>query len=395
MAFGIDPTLEVPEELYLQILYRVLMREYMRRQKLEHVNTIDDAARLLGESKKIIVITGAGISTSLGIPDFRSKGTGFYDKIRSMGFEGGEDVFDIEMFDQDPSVFYSLAGDILPDQKRFTPTHAFLRLLQDQDRLQTNYTQNIDNLEALAGVSKDKLIQCHGSFATATCRLCKHQVPGEDIFPQIRAGQVAQCEQCIRRLTAKETPGEPQPHGKSAKPRRPDFDDLSSDDEDDDLPGPGIMKPDITFFGEQLPSLFFDRFSDVDAAATDLVVVIGTSLKVAPVSDMCNHISGEVPQIYISREPVEHHHFDVQLLGDCDAVVWELCRRAGWSLEHEMVPRGMEVDVEPVEGYASRWKVVQKGRGDDEGDGRGGGDDGDGVGKDPAGADDVGTSKDG
>ena len=202
----LDPGLNFDSESYLRVLSLAIVRAYQKRQKLPQYNTIDDAAELLRQSKNIMVITGAGISTSLGIPDFRSKGTGFYDKLRDMGYEGGEDVFDIFNFDDNPSIFYSLAGEILPDQQRYTPTHAFIKLLQDKGKLQTNYTQNIDNLEEvgderyhlctlhttladilllqLAGVDRSKLIQCHGSFATASCRKCKFQVPGHEIFDQ-------------------------------------------------------------------------------------------------------------------------------------------------------------------------------------------------------------------
>lgn len=173
-----------------------------KRAKLEHVNTIDDAASLLKTRSKILVITGAGISTSLGIPDFRSKDTGFYAKLKEMGMAEPEEVFDIFNFDYDPQTFYSLAGDILPAGKAYTPTHAFIRALQDQHRLQTNYTQNIDNLEGLAGITPDRLIQCHGSFATASCRKCKHQVPGDTIFASIRAKTVATCGECERKIAA-------------------------------------------------------------------------------------------------------------------------------------------------------------------------------------------------
>lgn len=60
-------------------------------------------------------------------------------------------------------------------------------------------------------------------------------------------------------------------------------------------------------------------------------------MKVAPVSEIPQHLSREVPHIYISRDPCKHIEFDVTLLGDCDAVVTELCRRTGWDLKHEMI----------------------------------------------------------
>lgn len=157
IAFGIKPTLPVNDETFLRLLGHAVTRAFYKRKKLTQYNTVDDAARLIKESHKIIVITGAGISTSLGIPDFRSKGTGFYDKVAARGYSEPQDVFDIYEFDRDPTLFYDLAGDILPDQKLgVTPTHAFIKLLQDKGQLRRNYTQNIDDLESLAGISRDK-----------------------------------------------------------------------------------------------------------------------------------------------------------------------------------------------------------------------------------------------
>lgn len=356
-VFGIDPGVGIDSAWYVRVLCLAILRAYHKRQKLMQYNTIDDAANLLRESKNIMVITGAGISTSLGIPDFRSRGTGFYDKIRALGFESGEDVFDIHMFDEDPSIFYSLAGDILPDQQRYTPTHAFIKLLQDKGKLQTNYTQNIDNLEELAGIDRARLIQCHGSFATASCRKCKVQVSGQAIFADIRAKRVALCKTCLQNPPAPR----PQKKRKHSKPRKNGWED-SDDDESSsstayDIPQPGVMKPDITFFGEQLPDTFFNRFTDHDSPTVDLCLVIGTSLKVAPVSEMANHLPQNIPHIFISREPIEHVNFDIQLLGDCDYVVYELCRRAGWELRHEMIPEEFRVKVRPVEEFSYRWQV--------------------------------------
>jgi NAD+-dependent protein deacetylase SIR2 len=61
-------------------------------------------------------------------------------------------------------------------------------------------------------------------------------------------------------------------------------------------------KPDITFFGESLPDVFYDSLNDIDRPLVDLVIVIGTSMKVAPVSEIPHHIAHSVPSIYISRD---------------------------------------------------------------------------------------------
>ncbi|KFX98997.1 hypothetical protein O988_04092 [Pseudogymnoascus sp. VKM F-3808] len=371
-AFGIKPPgfLEgAPDMAYYSLLSMALSRELSKRSKLPTYNTIEDVVKLLDKCNNIIVLTGAGISTSLGIPDFRSKDVGLYAKLEHLGLSDPQEVFDIALFREDPSIFYSVARDILPTTSRFTPTHAFIKLLQDKGKLLTNYSQNIDNIEGVAGVKPEKLIQCHGSFATASCVKCKAQVAGETIFPDIRAGLIPRCKRCVQFLRAAAAPAamkrKRSANGSEPKKRKKaEYEDSSSSggeggDDEYDVPEAGVMKPDITFFGEALPDTFHDRLTKHDKDVVDLVIVIGTSLKVAPVSEVVPFLPAHIPQIYISREPVKHVNFDVDMLGDCDVVVAELCRRAGWELDHEMIPKGQKVDVQLVEEFESRWKMVE------------------------------------
>ncbi|KAF2255607.1 SIR2-domain-containing protein [Trematosphaeria pertusa] len=359
-AFGVRiPTFMADsrdEDLY-QLLGLAVCRELNKRLRLPQYKTIDDAAKLLQERKNIMVITGAGISTSLGIPDFRSKNTGFYSKLLDMGYSEPEQVFDIQNFDEDPATFYKLAGDIIPDLEKWTPTHQFIRLLQDKEKLLTNYTQNIDNVESHAGIRREKLIQCHGSWATATCRKCKYQVPGESIFDAVRSHKPAECPRCVQEIASQKPGMKRKRSSNGSKKRRGPGDDDSDSDGAYDIPQPGIMKPDITFFGEALPSDFFNRMKDHDREKVDLVIVMGTSMKVAPVSEVPNFLPRDVPQIYISRDPIHHINFDINLLGDCDAVVAELARRAGWDLKHKMIPEGQEVDVFPIDEVEHKYGV--------------------------------------
>ena len=367
-AFGIRPPpfLDgLPDHTYYPVLELAICRELSKREKLLQYNTIDDAVTLLKSSRNIIILTGAGISTSLGIPDFRSKDTGLYSQLEHLGLSDPQEVFDIHLFREDPSIFYSVAKDILPSGKKFSPTHAFIRLLQDKNKLLTNFTQNIDNLEGHAGISSSNLIQCHGSFATATCIECRHHVSGDVIYHDLKSGLIPRCDACLRRIRASHnsTPTGskrkrclPNSNLTTKKKRRSHSFSDSDSDEDDNIPIAGVMKPDITFFGEDLPSAFHKRLLDHDRDKVDLVLVIGTSLKVAPVSEVVGVLPKEVPQIYINRDPCGHVDFDVDLLGECDVVVKELCRRAGWDLKHEMLTE-KEVCVEGVEGWASRWHV--------------------------------------
>jgi NAD-dependent histone deacetylase SIR2 len=364
-AFGLQPPVVYEgesDELYYPFLSYAIQREISKRRKLPHINTVDDAVQLLKRSKNVIVLTGAGISTSLGIPDFRSKGTGLYSKLEHLGLNDPQEVFNIEVFREDPTIFYSIAKDIIPSHDRYTPTHAFIRLLQDKGKLLTNYTQNIDNLEQIAGIQEDKLIQCHGSFATASCTKCGHKVPGEVIFPDMRTGRIPRCKRCISLLRGQGASMKRKRSNNSAsssKKKRADYEDSSHSEDNAEPEEAGIMKPDIIFFGEALPDGFGDRLEHHDRDKVDLCIVIGTSLKVAPVSEVVRFLPPDCPQIYISREPVKHCEFDVDLLGDCDIVVSELCRRAGWNLDHEMIPEDQKVGVALEEGFESRWKFLE------------------------------------
>jgi NAD-dependent histone deacetylase SIR2 len=143
-------------------------------------------------------------------------------------------------------------------------------------------------------------------------------------------------------------------NGQDKKRQRFDNDSDSEEEEDYDIPEAGVMKPDITFFGEQLPDKFSERLISHDKDLVDLVIVIGTSLKVAPVSEVVPFLPSTIPQMYISREAVSHVNFDIDLLGDCDIVVAELCRRAGWDLNHDMVPVDQKAEIKLQDGFTSR-----------------------------------------
>jgi NAD-dependent histone deacetylase SIR2 len=226
-------------------------------------------------------------------------------------------VFNIELFNDDPSIFYSIAKDILPMSQKFSPTHAFAALLQQKGKLLTQYTQNIDNLEICAGIDPSKLIQCHGSFASATCVKCHYKVPGEEIFPELRRGVVAKCNNCLKLLTESSAAEKKRKRAKDAEDRRkkrkhsknPETwtkrrkhsEDSSTDEEENNFREAGVMKPDITFFGEQLPGAFHSRLVEQDRYKCDLLICIGTSLKVAPVSEIIGFLPPNVPQIYISK----------------------------------------------------------------------------------------------
>lgn len=129
----------------------------------------------------------------------------------------------------------------------------FIRFLEKQNKLLRNYTQNIDTLEQQAGI--ERIIQCHGSFATASCFRCSHRVASTEIEKDILEQRIPLCTKCV------------QPHES--------FETMTSPK--------AIMKPDIVFFGEGMPDEFH-RSMAMDKEDCDLIIVIGSSLKVRPVA---------------------------------------------------------------------------------------------------------------
>eukprot|EP00493_Phyllostaurus_siculus_P027044 UN27390 len=98
--------------------------------------------------KNIVVLAGAGMSVSAGIPDFRTPGTGLYDNLQKYNLPTPEAVFSIDFFRTNPQPFCDLAKELWPGSLKPTVSHFFIKLLHDKGLLRRIYTQNIDGLEA-------------------------------------------------------------------------------------------------------------------------------------------------------------------------------------------------------------------------------------------------------
>ena len=192
------------------------------------LDAIDDA-------RTVAFFTGAGVSTLCGIPDFRGPNGIYRDPDAAR-------MFDIDLFDEDPSFFYSKADTLVygNDETKPGPVHEALVALQRAGKCAGVITQNIDGLHERAGSSP--VFAVHGSAALHHCRRCGD----EKTFDEIRAirggvpGAVPRCAKCG-----------------------------------------GVYKPDITFFGEMLPEEAFDGAIRL-ASRADLIVVLGSSLTVHP-----------------------------------------------------------------------------------------------------------------
>lgn len=147
-----------------------------QKKKLSIVSLdFDGVVDYIREKKcsRIIVMAGAGISTSAGIPDFRSPNSGIFAKMKKYKLPSPECVFEINYFMRNPKPFFELGAEIFTNKKyKPTPTHNFIKLLDDKGLLLRLYSQNIDGLEAECGLSDERVIACHGSFAQSHCMAC-------------------------------------------------------------------------------------------------------------------------------------------------------------------------------------------------------------------------------
>jgi NAD-dependent histone deacetylase SIR2 len=175
------------------------------------------------------------------------------------------------------------------------------------------FTQNIDCLEREAGVPGDMIIEAHGSFATQRCIDCKTSFPDDLMRTAVLTNTVPHCL---------------------------------------DTTCNGLVKPDIVFFGEQLPASFFEaRDLPIDA---DLAIVMGTSLSVHPFASLPGFCKDRTPRLLINSEQVGDmgsRADDVLMLEDCDSGVRKLAEACGWleELEALWAETARPEDPEPEE----------------------------------------------
>lgn len=261
-----------------------------------------------GKCKKVVFMLGAGLSTSAGIPDFRSPKTGLYANLARLNLPYPEAVFEINYFQKNPVPFYTLAQELYPGKFRPTISHSFLKLIADRNILHTCYTQNIDTLERRAKVPADKIIEAHGSFAAQRCVKCKTPYDDGLMREKVKRCEVPRCGS-----------------GKCG----------------------GLVKPDIVFFGEALPGEFMEALPTMQEA--DLLIIIGTSLTVHPFASIAELVTNSCPRVLINLDRVGsigRRPNDLVLLGQCDEIVRDICREAGWLKQLETLWESTKYSVE-------------------------------------------------
>jgi len=267
-----------------------------------------------GRARNVVVMAGAGISTSAGIPDFRTPGTGLYHNLQKYNLPHPSAVFDIRYFEKNPAPFFLLAKELYPDNFVPTPSHFFIKLLQEKGLLLRHYTQNVDTLERVAGVRDEKLVEAHGTFHTARCIKCGKEYSQDWMKEKVFSDEIPYCTECS-----------------------------------------ALVKPDIVFFGEDLPEKFF-RCAEVDFRSCDLLIIMGSSLVVQPFASLIDRVSDTCPRVLINREKAgvatdlpsilsgrglkfdsEGNYRDVYIEGDTDSVCRQLVDKLDWSQDFNQI----------------------------------------------------------
>jgi NAD-dependent deacetylase len=194
-------------------------------------------AELIRERQPCVVLTGAGISTESGIPDFRSA-EGIWKDVDPF------EVASIQAFRRDPGRVWDFYRERIALLNRAEPNaaHHALARLEERGSVQAVVTQNIDTLHTRAG--SRNLVEVHGSIRFADCPVCLWREPADAVLAQLEASSTPSCPRCG-----------------------------------------GVLKPGVVLFGELLPAGTLERATEL-ARGAGLVLVVGSSLEVWPVAGL-------------------------------------------------------------------------------------------------------------
>jgi NAD-dependent deacetylase len=243
------------------------------------------AADRLARSKNAVALTGAGISTESGIPDFRSPG-GLWTRV-----DPGE--FSLDRFLQNPARFWRLhcelksSGDFNLAAAEPNRAHFALARMEQMGIMKCVITQNVDNLHQRAG--SVEVVEFHGNMLRASCMKCRSLEPIEVVEARVNDGteEAPRCAKCG-----------------------------------------GLLKPDAVFFGEAIPSKAL-AISQIQTQKCDVLLVVGTSLQVFPAAQIPLSAKAKNPTAYVvevNREPSALHQqvADVLLLGGAGDIMERL-----------------------------------------------------------------------
>jgi NAD-dependent deacetylase len=199
------------------------------------------ASELIKQSIRMVALTGAGISTPSGIPDFRSQKSGLWEHANPM------EVASIQGFRYRPELFYEWIRPLMATMLAAKPNPAHLALAQLETKgiLQSIITQNVDLLHSEAG--SKVVYEVHGHIREATCIQCFEHYPARPVIEKLLESEtlvVPLCPACG-----------------------------------------GVLKPNVVLFNEQLPARVLSKANQFVVNA-DVMLVVGSSLEIYPAADM-------------------------------------------------------------------------------------------------------------
>jgi NAD-dependent deacetylase len=250
---------------------------------------IRQVADLIRQSKRIIVFTGAGVSTESGIPDFRSPG-GVWHKYNPEDFYYQKFISSEESREK----YWQMSREFFEPLKNAQPNaaHRAVVELEKMGKLDCVITQNVDNLHQRAGSSPEKVIELHGTAVSVSCLSCRKKYTREEIQSRLLQGvRVPKCDVCG-----------------------------------------GILKPDTVSFGQSMPPRETEE-SFRRSRKCDLLIVIGSSLVVQPAASVpLEAKESGAKLVIINRDPTYHDSYaDVVIHASAGEVMNRImdCLKAG------------------------------------------------------------------
>jgi len=303
--------------------------------------SLQDVADFIVSEKceKIVILAGAGMSVASGIPDFRSA-DGLYatmdpdlltcSETERLAIRLDPSVaLEQTLFEQNPLPCLEINRDFILGTReqrwKATLAHRFVEQLQKHTgKLARLYTQNIDGLEdQCTDLPREKVIAVHGSMDRAECAHCKSEASMDWFAEKVRS----QIKDLARRDSS--APNESTPIQCT-------------------VCGSTAMKPGIVLFRSSLPKAFFECLPK-DVLDADLLIVIGTSLRVAPANSIVWRVPHKCMRVLVNREKVgaflgllddDESERDFFAQGDCDEVLLDLMQILGWAEELEPLLQG-------------------------------------------------------
>jgi len=241
---------------------------------MKYEDKIEKLVELIKEHNRFYVLTGAGVSTDSGVPDFRSPGTGLWEKVDPIA------VSSVDTLHNNPRLFYEAGFTRFARIASAEPNkgHYALARLEKLGYLKGLVTQNIDGLHVKAG--SKKVWEVHGHLRSGYCLGCKKKYPFEELVHQVELKRIPPvCHNCY-----------------------------------------GTLRPDVVLFGDPMPDFFFELQYTIQEDC-EFMMVVGSSLVVYPVADL-PRLAGKLaiinlqPTDYDPRSEVVIRENTSKVLGD-------------------------------------------------------------------------------